>query len=289
MAPPQLQDKPTKWIDRSVLGRWLRLMVSKGSLKAKSQYLGDWASYEKQLSTRALPDALAGKSDAEAADRCRFPAVKFKPYLTEKYESSGTARGQYFHQDLYVARKIFEANPEKHLDIGSRIDGFIAHVASFRQIEVGDIRENNSRIDGVSFTVVDITDPKRVPEAYCDSLSCLHTIEHIGLGRYGDSIDPHGHVTAIQNLLAIVKPGGTFYLSTPIGPQRLEFNGKRAFDPGTVPYLVEQFRPSMRLVDFAHVDDQGDLHKGLGPDGGLPEACRRCFYGLGIYTFRDGV
>jgi len=63
------------------------------------------------------------------------------PCLGDRFAQSGTASGHYFHQDLLIARRIFLNNPELHVDIGSRIDGFVAHVASFRKIEMFDIRE----------------------------------------------------------------------------------------------------------------------------------------------------
>jgi len=62
------------------------------------------------------------------------------PNLLDKNESGGTTSGHYFHQDLLIARKIFQRNPLRHIDVGSRIDGFVAHVAVFRTIEVLDIR-----------------------------------------------------------------------------------------------------------------------------------------------------
>ena len=71
-----------------------------------------------------------------------FPFGKKRLILNEKFADSGIASGHYFHQDLLVARKIFQHNPQKHVDIGSRTDGFVAHVATFREIEVFDIREH---------------------------------------------------------------------------------------------------------------------------------------------------
>src|ERR1700689_4816288 len=62
------------------------------------------------------------------------------PILTDYDAEAGSARGHYFHQDLLVASFIHDRNPARHIDIGSRIDGFVAHVASFRNIEVMDIR-----------------------------------------------------------------------------------------------------------------------------------------------------
>src|ERR1700752_4310950 len=71
------------------------------------------------------------------------------PCLTDFYDQSGIARGHYFYQDLMVAQKISERKPRKHLDVGSRIDGFVAHVASFREVEVLDIRALNSVVPNI--------------------------------------------------------------------------------------------------------------------------------------------
>ena len=78
------------------------------------------------------------------------------PILTDKNAQAGNMKGSCFHQDLYVARLIYLANPEKHLDIGSRTDGFIAHVASFREIELIDIRPIESCVKNISFRQADL-------------------------------------------------------------------------------------------------------------------------------------
>ena len=67
-----------------------------------------------------------------------------------------------------------------------------------------------------------------------DSLSCLHTIEHVGLGRYGDPVDPEGWVVAVRELARILAPGGRLYLGTPIGRERVCFNSERVFSPKTI-------------------------------------------------------
>ena len=114
--------------------------------------------------------------------------------------------------------------------MGSRIDGFVAHVASFRKIEAVDIREQTSEIQNISFVKADMMAP--LPEnlhGYADSVSCLHALEHFGLGRYGDGIDVDGHVRGIENLAKLLSAGGRLYLSVPIGPQRIEFNAGAAW------------------------------------------------------------
>lgn len=130
------------------------------------------------------------------------------PMLNEHSESSG-AWSSYLLQDLLVARWVFQDRPQRHVDVGSRVDGFVAQVASFRQIEVIDIRPALGPLAGVDFHQLDIMES--LPETWrsaTDSLSCLHTIEHFGLGRYGDTLDQHGHKKGAATLRDIVAPGG---------------------------------------------------------------------------------
>ena len=153
------------------------------------------------------------------------------PALNDWGKESGDTDSEYFWQDLLVANMVYRANPIKHVDIGSRIDGFVAHVASFRQIEVLDVRPITKKIPNVSFIQADLMSPIAEKTAYCDSISCLHTIEHFGLGRYGDPIDVQGYKAGLKNMAALLQDQGTFYLSTPIGVNRVEFNANRVFDP----------------------------------------------------------
>lgn len=163
-----------------------------------------------------------------------FPWGKELPILTEKTEPSG-GFGAYPLQDLIVARWLREDAPTRHFDVGSRIDGFVCNVATFREIEVIDIRPAPGEIPGVVFHRCDVMGECPPEwEGSIPSLSCLHTIEHFGLGRYGDPIDPIGHEKGLTRLKGMVLPGGMLYLSTPIGPQRIEFNAHRVFAAATV-------------------------------------------------------
>nr|WP_321404161.1 DUF268 domain-containing protein [uncultured Desulfobacter sp.] len=154
------------------------------------------------------------------------------PCLHDRYEEGGITRNEYFWQDLIVAQYIYKAAPEKHVDIGSRIDGFVGHVASFREIEVFDVRPVRARVPGVKFRQENLMAKKFSVghEGYCDSLSCLHAIEHFGLGRYGDPIVPDGYKNGIVNMAKMLQTGGTFYLSTPIGKEQVMFNANWIFN-----------------------------------------------------------
>ena len=129
-----------------------------------------------------------------------FKISTFYPILSDKYMESGIMKGHYFHQDLLIAKKIFQKNPIKHIDIGSRTDGFVAHVAVFREIEIFDIRFQTSTVKNIIYKEADLMDFNSNLMNYCDSISALHSIEHFGLGRYGDPIDINGHEKAINNI-----------------------------------------------------------------------------------------
>jgi SAM-dependent methyltransferase len=221
------------------------------------------------------------KLKAELASNSDFPMGKLYPCLDEKTGDSGVAKGHYFHQDLLVAQRIFQDNPELHVDVGSRIDGFVAHVAVFRRIEVFDIRSLSSTTVNIHFKQLDLMNPAP-PEYmnYCDSLSCLHTVEHFGLGRYGDAINANGHILGLKNLWKILKPGGKFYFSVPIGPQRIEFNAQRVF---SVVYLHQLLSESFQFDRFSYVDDQGDLHDDVELTPERMRANCGCHYGCGIF------
>jgi hypothetical protein len=209
-----------------------------------------------------------------------FVMGKCYPVLDERFCESGTIKGHYFHQDFLVARKIYVNKPVRHIDIGSRIDGFVAHVAIFREIEIFDIRSTESPIKNIHFTQADLMHlPDNMIEC-CDSVSSLHAIEHFGLGRYGDPVDIDGHIKAIHNIHLMLQPGGLFYFSVPIGKQRIEFNAHRVF---CINYLMRIFKNRFKIVSFSYVDDNGDLFENVELNDDRITNNFNCSYGCGIF------
>ncbi|PXV69056.1 uncharacterized protein DUF268 [Dysgonomonas alginatilytica] len=213
-------------------------------------------------------------------DNQSFGAISSYPCLRDRDEEGGVASGHYFHQDLLVAQEVFKANPVKHVDVGSRINGFIAHVASFRQVTIVDIRSVTPSIENVEFVQADCMSPDFPWIDYCDSASSLHAIEHFGLGRYGDPIDVNGHIKGLNNISRMLKSGGTLYFSVPIGLQRIEFNAHRIF---SIKYLLDYFAEGYNLESFSYVDDKGDLHKFITLTDDLINRNCDCKYGCGIF------
>lgn len=207
------------------------------SLKGVVPFIKNYNSFKK----------LAEKSGGE------FPIRETYPNLSDRFDKAGTISQHYFYQDLIVAERIFKANPLLHVDIGSRVDGFIAHLASFRKVEVFDIRELTKPVPNVKFVKADLMSDDFGFAEYCDSASCLHAIEHFGLGRYGDPLDYYGHVKGLDNIYKLLKKEGTFYFSTPIGPQRIEYDAHRVF---SLKYLLDLFKDRYKVKAFHYIDDK---------------------------------
>jgi len=210
-----------------------------------------------------------------------FPFGKPYPCLNDRFSEFGNAKGDYFHQDLLVARRVYSNKPAIHVDVGSRIDGFVAHIASFRSIQVLDIRPLSCNIQNITFVQADLMgELSNNLVGCCDSLSCLHALEHFGLGRYGDPVRLDGYLFGLENLYRILKQHGKFYFSVPIGPQRIEFNAHRVF---CVEHLLALIDGKFTIDCFSFVDDMGDLHESIElTDEAIATNCG-CIYGCGIF------
>ncbi len=204
-----------------------------------------------------IRDLSAWSRTVPVEQKALFP-LRLLPTLSDKYSASGTASGHYFHQDLWAARLIHLHAPARHIDVGSRIDGFIAHLLCFRAVEVLDIRALVSNVKGLTFRQADMMSDEPLLIEPAPSVSCLHALEHFGLGRYGDPLRPSGWRTGLLRLSELVAPGGRLYLGVPIGEPAVEFNAQRIFHPQYI--LDEAARHGLSLRAFAYVDDAGDCH-----------------------------
>ena len=210
-------------------------------------------------------------------------SIRIKPILRDKFLNAACLDPHYFNQDLFIAQEIHQRNFKKVVDFGSRIDGFIAHVASFRPIELFDIRPLDLNHQNITFKQCDVLKVDDTLYEYTDCLTSLHVVEHIGLGRYGDSLDPEGHKKAIQNFYKILKGNGSLFISVPIGKhQRIEFNAHRVF---SLSYLLDLFQ-KYNLISFSYIDDKGILYKHVKL---LEEDINTTFnlnYGCGIFHLK---
>lgn len=203
--------------------------------------------------------------NANVGTEYQFQIGRDLRYLTDIGEDAGNA-SEYFFQDLWAAKKISKLDSsETHYDIGSRIDGFISSLLSFRgNIVLIDIRPMDRFLDeGLRFIQEDATLLEGIADNSVASLSALCSLEHFGLGRFGDDIDPMSCFHAFASIQRVMKPGGHVFISVPIGRQCVAFNAHRIYDPRTI---TSQFR-QCELVEFTVItnDAKTPYHYNANP------------------------
>jgi hypothetical protein len=187
--------------------------------------------------------------------------LKISPVLNDFADQAGSADGHYFWQDLICAKWIYQNNPEKHLDVGSRIDGFLAHVLTFRKVLLLDVRPLKNEIPNLEVVLGDAQKKLEKIIGKFDSVSSLHSIEHFGLGRYGDRIEVEGHLNGLKNISECVISKGSLFVSFPIGEPRIEFNEQRIIDPNWPNSVLVDFT----LREFVLIPWKGPPQFGLHP------------------------
>lgn len=180
----------------------------------------------------------------------RFPLrlSSLKPYLLDKTTTT-SFEPHYTYHPAWAARVIKEVNPKKHIDISS-ILYFSTMLSAFIPVEFYDYRPAHVHLKNLTCHRGDLTNLPFISNTI-ESISCMHTIEHIGLGRYGDPIDPEGDTKAINELKRVVAPGGTLLFVVPLGQNKLEFNAHRIYSYDQV---ISYFN-DMELKEFSLIPD----------------------------------
>jgi SAM-dependent methyltransferase len=145
----------------------------------------------------------------------------------------------YFYQDAWAFEKIVTQRPSQHIDVGSH-HKFVALLSKVLPVTMVDIRPLSLPLESLQFKQGSILELPFADESV-ESLSSLCVVEHIGLGRYGDPLDPLGSEKAIAELCRVLAPGGRLYLSIPVGDRSIiAFNAGRIF---SLDCLFELFKP----------------------------------------------
>lgn len=159
-------------------------------------------------------------------------------------------------------------------DFASKVD-FSAFMASRLHVKHYDIREPDFSVPGLEYVKADIT-ALPLPNNSVGLASCLHVAEHIGLGRYGDRVDPDGFNKACSEISRVIEPGGNLLFAVPVGIPSVAFNAHRVLSTDQV---IKAF-PAMRLVEHSGIASNGKMVRNC-PIGSL-DFDR---YGCGLFHF----
>ena len=180
------------------------------------------------------------------------------PQLYDRTGTTGVDH-HYFYVDGWAMRRIVAAKPDRHVDIGSQTM-FVNLLSAVVPVTFVDYRPLKEALPGLTNQSGDIL---QLPfeDGSLPSLSCLHVAEHIGLGRYGDPLNPSGTRLACAELRRVLAPGGNLYFALPVGRERVEFNAHRVHAPET----ILAYFAGLELVEFSGVDDEARYVERVAP------------------------
>ena len=216
------------------LSRWKRPLI-------RTKILSGLAKYPRYLFD------LLRYSQMEGAEPIKL--LETYPCLFDK-RSKTRIDSHYFYQDIWAFKKIQQMKPKLHVDIGSNVN-FVGFLTAITKVHFVDIRPLDApglaNIESIKGSILELP----YESDSLESLSCLHVAEHIGLGRYGDPLDPLGTKKAAGELSRCLAKGGNLFFSLPVGKPRLCFNAHRIHSPGQI---LDYFK-DLTLVELSGTDD----------------------------------
>lgn len=223
-------------------------------------FLGQW------LKLRRLNDG-----------RFTIAAKDLYPCLDDRTKTTGFDR-HYIYHPAWAARIVAEIKPEFHVDISS-ILAFSTQLSAFIPVKFYDYRPAELMLSGLQSEHADLTQ-LHFESNSIKSISCMHTIEHVGLGRYGDPMDAQGDLKAINELKRVTAPGGNLLFVTPTGGKaKIQFNGHRIY---TYEQIINYFE-GFELKKFSLATDY--KYKDAFIENATAADAAKQEYGCGCYWF----
>lgn len=184
----------------------------------------------------------------------------------------------YIYHTAWAARVLSKTKPELHIDVSSSLY-FVVIVSAFIPVKHYDFRLPKIRASNLQVASADLT-CLHFSDKSISSLSCMHVVEHIGLGRYGDPLDPWGDLKAISELKRVLAAGGDLLFVVPLGKPKIMFNAHRIY---SYAQIIDYFS-EYELIEFALIPDDPK-------DGGLinnasKDMADQQTYGCGCFWFK---
>lgn len=243
--------------------RWLCQMVDPlrvaAALLAWPKYFSDWRTYSRLFGAE------------------RIHLIDTSPQLHDRTTTTQIDYHYYFANG-WAMRRILIQRPRRHVDIGSQpiFANLLAATLPVIFVDYRPVKEILPGMNSVGASMLELP----FADKSIGSISCLHVIEHIGLGRYGDPLDPEGTRKSFLELLRILAPGGNLYLALPIGRPRLCFNAHRIHTAEK----ICQYCEGLELKEFSGVHDHGTFVERVN----LSEF-RGSEYACGMFWFKRSI
>lgn len=211
------------------------------------------------------------------AERFEIKWKDLYPCLNDKTTTTSFDRHYVFHT-AWAARILARTLPQEHIDISSSIY-FVALVSAFVKVRFYDYRPAELNLSGLNSEAVNLL-ALPFPDMSLHSLSCMHVVEHIGLGRYGEPLDYDADLKAISELKRVLAKGGNLLFVVPVGKPKVMFNAHRIY---SYSQILGYFR-GLEMVNFALIPDKNG-YSGI-VENATQETADAQEYGCGCFWFR---
>lgn len=243
-------------------------------------YLNNYGLYEESFFTTDL----CKYQELNTRKQFEIKPENNRPIITDRYDEMGMIDDS-FWESTWVASRIRENNPKMHFDIGSRLNGFLSIIISMGiPLVVIDVRTFPVEIEGMTTIVDDATTLSQFDDDSIESISAVSSLEHFGLGRYGDPIDPEACFKCFKNLQKKMKIGGKLYMTVPVGEEKVCFNAHRVFNPLTI---VNEFN-EMTLLEFSFISE-GKINRNIDVNAFANEKHDKYCNGLFVFEKRGRI
>ena len=223
------------------------------------RYLRDWYKYSR------LPGAES------------LRVIDLRPQLHDRIAKT-PFDAHYFWSSGWAMRRIVTRRPAQHVDIGSHTM-FVNLLSAVLRVIFVDFRPLAVNLAGLASCGGDILSLP-FADSSVESLSCLHVAEHIGLGRYGDRLNPLGTQQACAELQRVLALGGDLYFAVPVGHSRVCFNSHRIHSP----QVIVRYFSDLELVEFSGIYDNGQYVERVPLDVFVGSN-----YACGVFWFRKST
>ena len=269
---PQKKETEPPVKDDSFLTKIIKRFIKKAISKLKSAPLRNDSEIEFEnsfMEFKALEKSSLNRFQYTWEDR--FPCLNDKTTNTE-------FDAHYIYHTAWAARVLKQINPALHIDISSALY-FSTLISAFIPVTFYDFRPANIILSNLEMKSADLCN-LHFENNSLESISCMHVVEHIGLGRYGDPLDYEGDLKAIKELKRVLKPGGDLLFVVPIGKPKIMFNAHRIY---SYEQIITYFK-ELYLKEFSLIPDNGQ-------EIGLVENAKQVladkqYYACGCFWFK---